>query len=116
MEHPSISSGQVILRSQVFKEIHTGEPFDMVFITADRRRGSGGELIVAEGWMKLSYEQQHGGKELKILKEEASAENKDPNHEDHGTINVFNPANAGYHPIKVHYDLIQFFNGKRVIN
>lgn len=114
---------QTILRSQVFKEILSGEPFDMKWVSADRRRGTGGDLVSAEGWMICSRdpavknrESGTSTAELLILKEESDAARKDPNHPENGTVNVFNPANAGIHPITVHWDLIQFFNGKRVIN
>lgn len=117
---------ETILRSQVFREVLNGAPFDMIWVTADRRRGTGGDLISAEGWMVCGYDtagkNQASGvsvTELMILKEESSdgdRQTKDPNHSDNGTVNVFNPANSGVHPITVHWDLIQFFNGKRVIN
>lgn len=109
---------KTILRSQVYKEVLNGDPFDMIWITADRRRGTGGSIISAEGWMVISE---------RNFSADASGSNmggganrseitKDPNHPENGTVNVFNPANSGYHPISVHWDLIQFFNGKRVIN
>jgi hypothetical protein len=107
-----------ILRSQVFKLLHSGDSFDMVWITADRRRGTGGDLISAEGWMVV---EQVKSEKLKVKSADAPAfgnggPSRDPNHPENGTVNVYNPANSGVHPHKVHIDLIQFFNGKRVIN
>lgn len=106
-----------ILRSKVYEHIHSGEPFDMEFVTCDRRRGTGGELIHAKAWMILTMpgEKPAAGAPGATKAQTASA-TKNPHHSDNGTVNIFNPANAGYHPISVHYDLIQFFNGKRVIN
>lgn len=106
---------QTILRSKVYELLHSGAPFDMEFITCNRKKGTGGELITCEGWMKVG-----GGQQSSVSHQQPSVatENttKNPHHGANGTINVFNPANAGVHPITVHYDLIQFFNGKRVIN
>lgn len=107
-----------ILRYDVFKEIHSGEPFDMAWITCNRKKGTGGDIISAEGWMVVSDQPR----ETKDVKSETTenpslkGEAKDPNHPDNGTVNIFNPANSGVHIHKVHIDLIQFFNGKRVIN
>lgn len=113
---------KTILRAQVFQEIHSGEPFDMIWITCDRRRGTGGEIISAEGWMVVFRKAKAGetladqGGATPGASDEAEKIRKDPNHPENGTVNVYNPANSGYHPISVHFDLIQFFNGKRVIN
>jgi hypothetical protein len=32
------------------------------------------------------------------------------------TFNIYNPTNPGDHVTKVHYRLMQFFNGKRIID
>jgi hypothetical protein len=114
-----------ILRRQVYKELQSGEPFDMVFITADRRRKTGGEIVNATGWIVCGSSEESSkpgvknNSKPKVLSSEElpdTKEPKDPHHKDHGTINIYNPANSGIHPISVHFDLIQFFNGKRVIN
>lgn len=89
----------------------------MVWISCDRRRGTGGDLMTAEGWMVMNPETLQNQKNTSAegsTKEDRTT--KDPNHKENGTVNIFNPANAGIHPVTVHYDLIQFFNGKRVIN
>ena len=103
------------MRSEALKEADSGEPFDMIIVTADRRRGTGGDLIELKGWAKMSNEKEArkitaGGrrKALHMVRH--------PNHWENKTINVFNPNNRAVHPIKVHFRLIQFFNGKRVIN
>lgn len=110
---------ETILRSEVFKQLHARESFDMVWITCDRRRGAGGDIISAEGWMFVSDEIQEGRKAKNTSDKQAattSLDRRDPNHPQNGTVNVFNPANSQVHIHKVHLDLIQFFNGKRVIN
>jgi hypothetical protein len=43
---------ETILRSEAMREIDSGVSFDLVFITADRRRGTGGELIEVKDWQK----------------------------------------------------------------
>ena len=104
---------ETILRSDVFKALISGEPFDMSWVMCDRRRGTGGELISVEGWMILSDEAEV---EPGNVTRETTDVSRDPDHARNGTVNVFNPANSGVHPYKVHIDLIQTFNGKRVIN
>jgi hypothetical protein len=111
-----------ILRREVYKQLQSGEPFDMVFITADRRRKTGGEIVNATGWMVCGSSEESSKPAVKSSKPKAQSseedvkETKDPHHKDRGTINIYNPANSGIHPISVHFDLIQFFNGKRAIN
>jgi hypothetical protein len=104
-----------ILRHEVLKELDTGEPFDMVFITADRRRGTGGKIKRVSNWVKIK-----GGEPVSRLPGEFTRTNiqshkKDPRHADHKTINIYNPGNPGNHATKVHWRLIVFFNGKRVL-
>lgn len=106
---------QTILRSEVLKLADTGEPFQMVFVTADRRRGTGGELIEVKDWVKMSArtpEESRPGQKRK----KNPLMRKAPNHYEHKTINIINPTNKKLHPHKVHIRLIQFFNHKRVIN
>jgi len=104
-----------ILRSEVLKQADTGEPFDMELVACDRRRGTGGELIRVKGWQKMGTEEV-ARKMPGQLRKTALAITRSPNHWVNKTINIFNPNNRNLHPIKVHFRLIQFFNGKRVIN
>lgn len=106
---------QTILRSEVLKLADTGEPFHMIFVTADRRRGTGGELIEVKEWVKMSADaprEMLPGK----TRRKAMDMTRSPNHWAHKTINIWNPNNKKVHPHKVHIRLIQFFNYKRVIN
>jgi hypothetical protein len=105
------------MRSEVMQAINTGHPFTLEFVTADRRRGTGGELIKVEKWKK-------------VMTTTADAENirpghfakagtnlsKHPDHLAHDTFNIFNPANRGDYPRKVHYWLMISYNGKTIIN
>jgi hypothetical protein len=43
-----------ILRSEVLRQMDTGAAFTLQFITADRKRGTGGELIKVENWTKMT--------------------------------------------------------------
>jgi hypothetical protein len=101
-----------ILRSEVLKIAESGEHFDMVFVTADRRRGTGGDLIDVKQWQKVDAKRTKPGQR----RAPRAQRSKDPNHWENKTINICNPNNNSQHPIAVHYRLIQFFNGKRVIN
>lgn len=104
-----------ILRSTALRFADSGEPFDMVFVTADRRRGTGGELVTVKGWKKMDKEDEARSMPSGVRKT-SLAITKSPNHWINKTINIFNPNNRSVHPIKVHFRLIQFFNGKRVLN
>jgi hypothetical protein len=105
---------ETILRSDVVRALDEGNPFTMEFITADRRRGTGGKLIKLENWVK------HAGQPVDDTLPGAAAagekKKKDPGHYRHGTINVMNPGNKAIHITKVHIPLIQTFNGKKVVN
>jgi hypothetical protein len=106
---------QSIMRSQVMREADSGEPFDMVLVSCDRKRGTGGELITVKGWQKMDSEavaEKLPGAHRKAARHMV----RNPNHWQHNTINIYNPNNRALHPVKVHFRLIQFFNGKRVIN
>ncbi len=106
---------ETILRSEVLKQADNGDPFDMVFVTCDRKRGTGGELITVKQWQKIGTDDplpRMPGQLRKTVK----AITRNPNHWVNKTLNIFNPNNRALHPIKVHFRLIQFFNGKRVIN
>lgn len=100
-----------ILRSQVIKTIDSGESFTMEFVTADRRRGTGGDLITVEGWCKKSSETVRDVKPGHVpIKKSGTTRNT------FKTVRIYNPVSTEAHPITVHYKLIQFFNGKRVTN
>lgn len=112
---PSPAGEGVILRSEVLKQADSGEPFDMVIVSCDRKRGTGGELITVKGWQKLGTEEV-AAKLPGQLRKTGLAIARSPHHWVNKTLNIFNPNNRALHPIKVHFRLIQFFNGKRVIN
>ncbi len=92
----------------------TGDPFDLVFITADRKRGTGGKVKRVKGWAKIIGDVPvRTGRpgQFRHIKTPA----KNPHHTKHKTINVFNPGNDRDHAISVHWRLMVFFNGKRIL-
>lgn len=106
---------ETILRSEVVKQLDTGEPFDLEFVTANRRKGTGGKLLEVKGWVKKK------GKPVEdtvpgSLRQAQADKRKDPNHWRHGTFNIENPGNKALHLYKVHIPLILTFNSKRVVN
>jgi hypothetical protein len=106
---------ETILRSEVLKQADTGDPFDMVLVTCDRKRGTGGELLSVKQWAKM-HNIEVAEKMPGTIRKTARAMVKNPHHWVNKTLNIFNPNNKTLHPIKVHFRLIQFFNNKRVIN
>lgn len=102
---------ETIFRSQVMDIINSGKPFDLEIVTADRRRGTGGEYITLRKHCKLQ--------EQKLPGQQASAaytSARDRNNHLHKTFIVYNPANPAAHPITVHWRLMQVINGKLITN
>lgn len=104
-----------ILRHEVIQQLDTGEPFDMVFITADRRRGTGGKIKRVSNWVKIKGSEPVSRLPGEFSRSPGRSLKKDPRHSDHKTINIYNPANPGDHATKVHWRLIVFFNSQRVL-
>lgn len=105
---------EFIPRSEAWKIIQTGQPFNLDLVTADRRRGTGGEYIELRGWKRLQQEtaeEARPGKYQKVYDPK-----KNLRHREHKTFIAFNPANAAAHPITVHFRLMQFINDKRITN
>lgn len=107
---------EVIMRSKVMAEINSGRPFkSLEFVTADRRRGTGGDLIECRGWMRLREDMPAPALPSFYRKKfERMKNTRQP-----GNLKsfvIFNPGNRATHPITVHYWLMVSFNGKRIIN
>ena len=107
---------QTILRSDVLQLIDTGDVFDLVFVTADRRRGTGGDLVSVKGWRKMTGEPVATGQPGQMRRKQNVCLSKDPNHQKHKTVNIYNPLSRNIHPITVHIRLMQFFNDKKILN
>jgi hypothetical protein len=88
---------------------HKGEgiPFSISFITADKRRNTGGELFTIPNAVFLpNY--LNASKEIRRL-----AMPKSPKHYQHSTLNLFNLDTLRI--VKIHPRLILFFNSQKVI-
>lgn len=105
---------ETILRHEVIKQMDTGDPFDLVFITADKRRGTGGVIKRVDNWVKSkgNHPDEHYPGKPPPSKTGRSV---DPDHRRHKTFNIMNPADLDQHPVKVHWRLMQKFNGKRIL-
>lgn len=97
-----------ILRSDVLRQLDTGEPFTLAFVTADRKRGTGGQLITVKNWVK---------QETAVVAERKPSEHKKgARSRPSKTLVIYNPHNRLQHATSVHVRLLQIFNGKRIIN
>lgn len=107
------NSQPVILRNDVLKLMDTGDPFDLVFCTCDRHKGTGGEVIEVRQWVKVTEEQLRKSGS-KIIRKTVEKLHRDPDHRRNKTINIRDLRNPN-RVRKVHVRLIGFFNNKRVI-
>lgn len=105
---------QTIFRHDVLRLMDTGEDFDLVFITADRRRGTGGKPKTVKSWAKVKGDPA----EVRIPGKQLSKTKLNELRKAAGLkiINIFNPSSPADHIISVHYQLMIFFNGKRIID
>jgi hypothetical protein len=104
------ASVNVIELYEVIQQIDTGEPFNMTYVTADRKKGTGGQIRHCKNWVRC---------DLATMPEPVLRRNKvyevarDPRHQEHKTKNIMNPATRDIR--KVHIRLITEFNGRRVV-
>jgi hypothetical protein len=108
---------ETIRRSEAMQFIESGRPFTLEFVTADVKRGTGGELIKVVNWQKVhgsKVDSKENAKGTSGATSDSTSHN--PNHYQHKTFNIFNPANRQLHPHKVHFRLLISLNGKRIIN
>lgn len=106
---------EFVLRSEAMRIIRAGQPFNMEFVEADRRRGTGGELVSVLKWM-IVHKGMSDSEVSEAVLSRKTVRRKDPAHWMHKTFNIFNPADRKQHAVKVHYRLILSLNGKKVIN
>lgn len=105
---------QYIKRSAAVRFIKTGMQCTLEIITADVKRGTGGELIELVDWQILNADGDGDGDAAAGPVFQWPGHSKCPNHDDHETINMCNPVNKQVR--KIHIKLIQSFNGKRILN
>lgn len=89
-------------------------PFSITFVTADRTRRRGGEIIFIDKAQKC-VGKRNGGVLYPTPVNPVSPGSiaRDPNHRQNDTRNIFIPSSGQVR--KVHLRLITQFNGKRVI-
>lgn len=101
---------QFIKLSEALKEIYSGDMFEMEFVTADVKRGTGGELVHVVDWQLTGYNGKQKGTRQK------AAGLKIPNHDGNETFVIHNPGNPKQDPITVHIKLIQTYKNKRILH
>ncbi len=102
---------ETIELTEVIDHMEALMPFDITYVTADKKRGTGGDIKQCRGWVKCDLSSQP---EPILRKNKISyAEAKDPNHRLHKTRNIMNPVTREIR--KLHLRLIVEFNGKRVV-
>jgi hypothetical protein len=86
-------------------------PFSIAFVTADKKRKTGGNLIRMENCLQSGYLSGKDPEERKDV--EPSATTKNPNHSYNGTRNIF--VKGATRLTKIHIRLITQFNNKKVV-
>ncbi len=121
-----ISYSDVKSKMQVFSDYGRPVPFSLTFITCDREKGTGGDVVQVEHAVKFCYiKYLEDKKRLKRLTEAGKNKRifKDPNHAKHTTTNIATVVRDELSGLwffsgiimKVHYRLITEFNGEEVI-
>lgn len=104
---------ETILLKEVLDAMDAGQPFSIAFVTADRRRNTGGEWIEVEKAYKSGYVDPADRKKMQQLQPESDIISRSPNHYENSTRNIVIVANSEVR--KLHVRLIRKFNGKTVI-
>lgn len=108
-------SGDVITLSEVLQAIHSGAVCSLTYVTADRKRGTGGQLRHLDKAVlcKLSDMPANVLRRNGISAPMLSDARRYANHHEHKTRNMYLPATQEIR--KVHIKLITQFNNKTVI-
>lgn len=115
----SLLDKEIIQYKDMVAHFRSGRPFDMTFVEADRRRGTGGDLTTVKGWVihnsKGRDNQEQALAKAKNRKSRIAMALYDcnPNHLFHKTSNITNLKNRAI--LKVHLKLIIEYNGKTVV-
>jgi hypothetical protein len=95
--------------NEVITRIDQGKTFDFAFVTANKKKGTGGEWIALENVCKHNY---LTAEERLSRIHSKSPVRKDPRHYPNSTRNIRIMTNGNI--VKVHLRLIRRFNGKVV--
>ncbi len=88
-------------------------PFSIEFVQADRRRKTAGELMRMENVIQSGIRPSTKATKHKERLKEIVTGKKNPNHWEHSTLNLYNPATQRI--TKVHTRLLVKFNEQPVI-
>lgn len=102
-----------ILLTDMISAMGKGNPFDIEYVTADTRRGTGGKLV-SHRHVVLSNKMGRSNTGIGLAEPRKS---KNPNHSAHSTFNIYVPSeqNARERVKKVHLRLVTRFNGMEVL-
>lgn len=106
---------KVISLQDVLADMDAGSNFTIAFVTADRKRETGGEIIELENvrlHRKADHEEDKSQKIAAPAVESAKLDSRNPQHLQHGTRNL--RLSSGKIR-KVHIRLIVKFNGAKVV-
>jgi hypothetical protein len=105
--------GDFITLKEVLASMDRGEEFSLVFITADQKKNTGGELVEVKKAYKHNWLSPAERKKQQGLQPESQIIKRDPRHYDNSTRNIRLAANGDIR--KVHIRLIRKFNGSIVL-
>ena len=94
---------------ELLEWMDSGRHFSLTYVTADRKKGTGGDLVSIPRATKTGHRAKDGQKLTPAVIRQAA---KNPNHSEHFTRNIVLPNREVR---KVHIDLITHFNGKKVL-
>lgn len=90
-----------------------GHPFSIAFVTANKKKNTGGEWIEVDKAYKSGYLAPEDRKKMQQLQPASEMIKRAPNHYENSTRNIVIAANSEVR--KVHIRLIRKFNGKTVL-
>lgn len=103
---------KVVTLADALRIIESGDPFDMVWITADRQRNRGGGILEAKGAVMQSKRNSNSARQEAPGPQQPAPSTRNPNHYAHGTRNI---RLASGKIRKVHIQLIDQINGMKVV-
>ena len=106
------SSTSVITLTEVLKTMDNGAPFSITYVTADRKKRTGGQLMTHAQAQKIAHLADLPANILKANRI-SLANAKNPNHYTNSTRNIYIPRTREVR--KLHIKLIVAFNGHTVL-
>lgn len=97
---------------EMLRFMESGRAFSLTVVTADTKKGTGGELLFFPSATCTQYSVSDGTRLTASVMKKAATDGKRPNHNAHFTRNILLP---DMRVRKVHVDLITRFNGKKVL-